>query len=326
MKHRFGRKYILYFSLLLAGVFLSVGLLAGPLKKATDALAAPAVEKSLTGKPGEGPSQLEKLYGTVFVVLTIYGAHLAARFFSDSTWRKRDRYIREVRWSGLDIFAMVVLFLALAGVYNTFFSSSSGASGGTEGTTAREVLVVPFFYLVVLLFGVWVLRQKGCSFSEGMGLTMRPYARLILIGVVAFVAFQPLLLIYRTAVMAVFSGLSLPIEGHPVVEELLKPDKIPLRVSLALSVVLSAPFFEEIFFRGFLYQGLRRTIDAGPAIFLTAALFALIHPGVFQASLIFPLGLVLAYLMERTGSVIPCIVMHFLVNGTSLLLTFLVAG
>jgi len=326
MKSGVGRKYVIYLSLILVGVFVCGGLLTGPLKNAADSFTVPAMEKNIKGESGpEHPSQVAKLFVIVFLVFTIYGAHLAARFFSDRTWRRRDHYTRDVRWSVVDFLAMVFLYLALAGAYTTFFAHPSGASGAAGEKALLGVMVTTCFYLVVLLFGIWMLKLRGGSFAEGMGLTIRPYGRLILIGVVAFLAFQPLHFIYKTAVVAVFHGLSVPIESHPVVEQLLKPDGMAVKLSIALSVVLAVPFFEEIFFRGFLYRAVRKTMDPVAAIAVTAALFAIVHPWVFQASLVLPLGFLLAYLMEKTGSVIPCMVVHFLVNGTSLLLTFLVA-
>ncbi len=327
VKTRVGKKYVIYLCLILAGVSLSGRLLTGPLKHATDGFMAPAIEKNVEAKSGgEDHSQLEKLYVIVFLILTIYGAHLAARFLSDRAWRRRDHYARDVRWSVLDFVAMVFLYFALAGIYTTFFAHPSDSSGAFGERAVLEIIVSAFSYVIVLLFGIWILKLKGSNFADGMGLSIRPYGRLILIGVAAFLAFQPLNFIYTTAMAAAFYGLRLPIEGHPVVKELLRPDEIGTKASLAISVALFAPFFEEIFFRGFLYQALRRNFRAPAAIVITAGLFASIHPRVFQTTLIFPLGLLLAYLMEKTGSVIPCIVVHFLVNGTSLLLTFLLAS
>ncbi len=313
--------------MILVGVSLSAYLLTGPLKDAAESVSVPAMEKSMQRESGgEHPSQVEVLYVAIFLAFTIYGAHLAARFLSDRTWRKADDYVREVRWSVLDFVAIALLFLALAGTYNTFFVHPSGRLGAADETTVLEVLVSIFFYVVVLLFGNWILRQRGCRFRYCIVMTMCPYGKLILVGAVGFLAFQPLHFMYRTAMVAIFHGFRLPIEGHPVVEELLEPGGMALKLSLALSVTLSAPFFEEIFFRGFLYQALRRAMDARAAVVISAGLFASIHPWGFQAILVFPLGLLLAYLMERTGSVVPCIAVHFFVNGSSLLLTLLVRG
>jgi membrane protease YdiL (CAAX protease family) len=324
MKSRFGKSYVISLTLILAGVLFSAHLLSGPLKDATRNLLPPGMEDEGGTKPGQEPSSLgEKLYQIVSLLLLVYTAHLAARFLSDRKWRKKDEYVRDVRWTGLDILAMALLLVALAVAYDTFLGDPSKVVGETPQPTVATVVGGLVSYVIVLLFGIYILKQRGGGFAEGMGLTLRPYGRLIVIGVVAFLAFQPLHLIYRTAMLAIFHGLRLPIEGHPVVEELVRPDGIALKLTLALTVALSAPFFEEVFFRGFLYQAVRRRTDVWVAIVATSVIFAYIHPGAFQAVLVFPLGIMLAYLMEKTGSVIPCLVVHFLVNGTSLLATLL---
>jgi len=326
MSRSFRRKRIIYFCLILLCMGVSLLLLVGPLEDAASELSAPVMEKVVKSKTAQEHPRLGgvgNLYLIFFLGLSVYGAHLAARFLSDSAWRRRENYLREVRWSLLDILSLALLFLALAGLYSAFFTDSSSSAEGAE-TTVRGVVVIAAIYLIVLAFGIWVLRQRGCTFSEAMGLSIRPYRRLILIGAVAFLAFQPFRLIYTTALIWFFHKLGLPIQSHPVLEELLKPDETGLKLSIALSVALSAPLFEEIFFRGFLYQALRKNVGAPAAIVATAALFAAIHEGLFQASLIFSLGVLLAYLMEKAGSIIPCMAVHFLVNGTSLLQALLV--
>src|SRR5215216_121510 len=82
--------------------------------------------------------------------------------------------------------------------------------------------------------------------------------------------------------------------------------------------IVFAPFVEEIFFRGFLFQGFRQKYGWVRAMLLSSAIFAAAH--LDPASLIptFILGLVLAYLFHRSNSVWPGIILHFLVNAFGL--------
>ena len=85
-------------------------------------------------------------------------------------------------------------------------------------------------------------------------------------------------------------------------------------VALALMAVLVAPLMEEMVFRGLLYPGLRQLWGPRAAIIVSACLFGLIHPpGVWAPMTVY--GIFLAYLVESTGSVWPCIVSHVLFNG-----------
>jgi ABC-2 type transport system permease protein/sodium transport system permease protein len=101
-------------------------------------------------------------------------------------------------------------------------------------------------------------------------------------------------------------------------------DVSPVVVLLALALV--QPVCEELFFRGFLFQGLRERFEGTGVIAASSLLFALFHvlnpatltPERFLPSLL--LGLFLGWVCYRSGSVLPGIVLHVLHNGLLLLL------
>jgi uncharacterized protein len=86
---------------------------------------------------------------------------------------------------------------------------------------------------------------------------------------------------------------------------------------LWLAIVVLAPIFEEVFFRGFLFKGLQASaLGSTGAIVLPALLWALIHlqyPWYDMAG-IFVFGLMLGYAQYRTGSLYVPIAMHALNN------------
>lgn len=90
--------------------------------------------------------------------------------------------------------------------------------------------------------------------------------------------------------------------------------------AFAANVVLLtiiAPVIEELTFRG-VGQSLLRFTGRWPSILLVGVAFGLWH-GLVQALLILiPFGIGLAYLRDRTRSVIPGMVVHGLFNGAAL--------
>lgn len=103
---------------------------------------------------------------------------------------------------------------------------------------------------------------------------------------------------------------------------------IPGFIGTALLAVVIAPPAEEIFFRGFLYPPMRRAFSPGTAILLNGALFAGVHTITYglDAAFLLPilvLGLLTAWLRDWTGSIWPCVVVHAIFNGTSLLMFLL---
>ena len=81
------------------------------------------------------------------------------------------------------------------------------------------------------------------------------------------------------------------------------------------AAVFIAPFCEEIFFRGFVFPGLRLSMPIGAAIVVSSLLFAIAHadPGSFPVLLI--IGLALAFIRWRTASIWPGMFLHMLNNS-----------
>jgi len=81
-------------------------------------------------------------------------------------------------------------------------------------------------------------------------------------------------------------------------------------------VVLLAPVFEEIIFRGLLYSTLRAKFTIPISISGSALIFALAHGyGLVAFLTVFWSGLLWAWAYERTGSILPGICAHAINNG-----------
>jgi membrane protease YdiL (CAAX protease family) len=89
--------------------------------------------------------------------------------------------------------------------------------------------------------------------------------------------------------------------------------------TLAITAVLVAPFAEETFFRGFLFPGISKRWGYSWGVIVSGALFAVAHIGSGGLVPIFILGMLLAWLYKKTGSLWPCIITHFAYNSLALL-------
>ncbi|HJT55450.1 MAG TPA: type II CAAX endopeptidase family protein [Ktedonobacteraceae bacterium] len=100
--------------------------------------------------------------------------------------------------------------------------------------------------------------------------------------------------------------------------------KAPLTTYATLLVaVFIAPFCEEIFFRGFVFQGLRRGMPIGWAIVFSALLFGVAHADPGSFAVLFIIGIALAFLRWRTKSIWPGMILHMLNNGIGALVIIL---
>jgi membrane protease YdiL (CAAX protease family) len=86
-------------------------------------------------------------------------------------------------------------------------------------------------------------------------------------------------------------------------------------VIIGFSVIVLAPLAEEAFFRGFLFQGIRRWARPATAIVLSAAIFGLAHLIPLIMLPIFGLGVLLAAIVEKRASLVPSIFAHATFNA-----------
>jgi len=83
---------------------------------------------------------------------------------------------------------------------------------------------------------------------------------------------------------------------------------------LLLLAIFVAPICEEVLFRGFLFAGLTRAMPSPYAAILSAFIFAAAHNDLPSFPVLFCIGLLLAFLRWRTGSLWPGILLHLLNN------------
>lgn len=98
---------------------------------------------------------------------------------------------------------------------------------------------------------------------------------------------------------------------------------------LWIMVVVLAPIFEESLFRGFLFEGFRRSrLGLIGTIVLTSVAWTILHAGYSVSSLstIFVLGLVLGAVRHKTGSLWSTMLMHALYNTVGMALIALNIG
>jgi ABC-2 type transport system permease protein len=85
-------------------------------------------------------------------------------------------------------------------------------------------------------------------------------------------------------------------------------------IGLAVLAVVVAPVSEEFIFRGLVYHGLRRTHGFAWSLLWSSLFFTAVHPPLSSVP-VFCLAAVNAWIMERTGRLWPCVLVHAGYNG-----------
>lgn len=105
-------------------------------------------------------------------------------------------------------------------------------------------------------------------------------------------------------------------EFQGLMEPLMESGFIPL----LLAVSISAPIFEEIIFRGIIFNDFRKALPVWLAILIQGLLFGLFHGNWIQGVYATLLGIVLGIVYYRYRSIWAVILLHFSYNTISLLL------
>jgi CAAX protease family protein len=130
----------------------------------------------------------------------------------------------------------------------------------------------------------------------------------------------PTLIAYFAYVLCalVIAALLAP-EQEDVTRELGGDQGVAGTIVAGLLIIGAAPLTEEIFFRGFLFAGVRRSAPFAVAALVSAGIWGLFHYtgegswGVVLQLAVF--GVALAWLYERTGSIWPTIAVHAFNNA-----------
>jgi len=209
-------------------------------------------------------------------------------------------------WVGLAVLALWLIISIVVSVWVSFLSLNLDV--GLMVSLAELLLLVPVWWLTVRKYKVgWKalgLRSfKGRMIGLGCGLMVLSFA---------FNFFYSLFL-------ALFD-LRMQVDLVPIFAELSSP------WWLLAGGVIVAPVAEEVFFRGFVFAGLRQRHNWKKAAFISSALFAVIHVTPTAMLPVFILGYIFAYLYHRSNSIWPAILMHVSTNALALGLAYVLAN
>ena len=109
--------------------------------------------------------------------------------------------------------------------------------------------------------------------------------------------------------------------GSPATSEMLPSGGPELLVQFLALCVMPA-IAEELLFRG-AFQGLMRPCGSAAAIFAPALLFGVLHLDLAQGLTAFASGVFLGWLAERSGSILPGMLLHLVNNALAFLTIYL---
>ena len=221
--------------------------------------------------------------------------------------------VPQVPWRWVDA-VLVVVLVFLSGIVVLPLVSGLG--------DYANVSLVIVSGVVTAALTVFVARKRhGAEAAKLLWGHRRPTAADVLVGIGAAVAGQ-------IGVSLIVYLLTLD-GGAPTVQEELRqaaanPNTLPF---MLLGAVVLVPIAEELLYRGMLFQGLRARHGRWPAIGISGFFFGLLHVQwgdlggtMLLLAAFYPLGMWLAWLFDRRGTLVVPIVCHIVYNGGNLAL------
>ncbi|ACB84175.1 CPBP family intramembrane glutamic endopeptidase [Natranaerobius thermophilus] len=87
-----------------------------------------------------------------------------------------------------------------------------------------------------------------------------------------------------------------------------------------LSVGIVIPIFEEVMYRGMIFNDLKRNLNMNLAILIQAIIFGILHANLYQFVYVVPAGILLALVYQWTATLLAPILIHISWNSMSLVM------
>lgn len=186
----------------------------------------------------------------------------------------------------------------------------------------KDQIAVQIFttYIITSVVGLYIASRavnKGSPLFSALGL------RGLLPG--AWGLLQTALSFYCVSIVPIFavSALSQSIFDtetfidNPITPLLIRSEDLESRVIIFLNIAIAAPFFEELFFRGYVYSKMREFMDGRKSAITSGAIFAMAHLSLVNILPLTILGYFLARSYEKSGHILTPMLFHAVWNSGS---------
>lgn len=267
---------------------------------------------------GDGPGDLAVLGWLALAGAALFTAGLL--YVAIRQIRVR-RFLPPERYRGPGVVVLVLLVLILTGLLVAPFGSDIAVLDLGEGElTVLGGVVLLVATQVSMLLVAWLLVFRPGALAALPSLPGRDPGGALRAGLV-----WGILAWLGATVVSAASAWALDLIGVDVTAQAAE-QAIALVDPwvVVVAFVIMAPIAEEVFFRGVVFNAWLREGGRRWAFIGSSGLFALIHLSLVLLVPLFLLGLVLAWVYQRTGNLLAPIAMHATVNGISVVLALLV--
>jgi membrane protease YdiL (CAAX protease family) len=264
----------------------------------------------------------------LFILFLIFVGFLLDGYFISRWARNRPLDIsglkpEQPRWNVADVVRVVLIFVSFGYAFVILEAFFDKLFPILRNENFRLVFDTAIMNLVGISVIMYFIVKKYRQRVSAIGLTTKSFLKNIFYAMVGYISLVPVLLIIMLATFFVIKWLAYTPPLQPIVEVFLGEKKISILLLSTLFAAIFGPIAEEIFFRGFMYGAIKKTFGVFWAMIVTAAIFSFLHTHIVGFLPIMALGLLLAYLYEKTGSLVSCMAVHIIHNVGMVILVFI---
>lgn len=204
-------------------------------------------------------------------------------------------------------------YAAAPALFYTVLSNAAYSLFAASGLFQTRILMQAASVLVCLVFFAWYAFRAGIVIrSRKKGVYRYPASFCYVMAVVMCGIVNNYLFAMMTSIVQEFSS------GYWQVVTVFYNNDLWIEI-LALCII--GPLVEELVYRGFVYQRLQKSSSETTAAVLSALLFGVLHLNLVQGVYAFVLGILLAHIVYKTGSLLTAAAAHMAANLVSVLWT-----
>ena len=228
-----------------------------------------------------------------------------------------------VRWNLVDVGRVAILFLFFGYMLVIIESLLIGELPILKNDNFRMMLNSSILDTLAVVFIIYFTVGQYKEKLVALGISLKNFFKNVFYGIIGYIAAVPVLVAALFIVVALINLTKYVPEKQAVVELFMKEDNAPFLIYTGIFAAFAGPIVEELFFRGFMYGAFKKSIGIFWAAILTSTLFAALHTHIVGFLPILILGMLLAYLYEKTGTLVSSITVHTIHNLSMVFFVFL---
>lgn len=224
--------------------------------------------------------------------------------------KNHDCFFGKSPWTWKVVMKLLILVLVLVPIFIKFLLM--GYLTEVLQNDLYSGILTGFIMSIIFILGLYFLamKPKNLSWKEvGLRGFSPSYWKSIFAWTFAIIAIALVMVL----VMELFIGIGS--ENNKT--ESLHSRMTPLNFLIGfVSAAIISPIYEEIFYRGFLYRFLRSKYGIPISMLASSFIFMIVHIPTYNTLLLnFVSGLIFAWTYEKTGSIVPAMIIHGITNG-----------